>query len=143
MNYKTSILAISFMLLLGGCNDQETSTGEKVVKNPFETAKEKAAEAKVTHKEVVNNNGKVYTMDEIYNAMCIECHSADGSGNTQKLTPSMKSDTEAEIFTALKDVEDDNGHIVMEHNREKIIKKGMEYKADEMASYMFNRFNQK
>ena len=84
---------------------------------------------------------KTYTMDEIYNTMCIECHSADGSGNTEKLTPSMRGQSEADIFQALKDVEADNGHIIMEHNRGEILKKGMEYSAKDMASYMFKRFN--
>ncbi|MEA3554259.1 MAG: cytochrome c [Campylobacterota bacterium] len=34
-----------------------------------------------------------YTMEQIYNKMCIECHSSDGSGNTDKLTPSMIGQT--------------------------------------------------
>lgn len=87
---------------------------------------------------------KQYSMEEIYNKMCIECHSSDGSGNTDKLTPSMKEDSLEEIEAALKEVENsDICHIVMGHNREKILEKGMEYKAKPMAKYMFNRFNKK
>ena len=82
-----------------------------------------------------------YTMEQIYNKMCIECHSSNGSGNTDKLTPSMIGQTQNEIETSLKDVENDNGHIIMEHNRGKILEMGMKYSADEMAEYMFKRFN--
>jgi len=38
---------------------------------------------------VSNLNAKNYSMDDIYQKMCIECHSSDGSGNKDKLTPSM------------------------------------------------------
>ena len=82
-----------------------------------------------------------YTMEEIYNKMCIECHSADGSGNTDKLTPSMRKLSQAEIEEALKEVENENGHVIMEHNREKINEMGMKYGATDMADYMYNRFN--
>ncbi|MEA1892430.1 MAG: cytochrome c [Campylobacterota bacterium] len=84
-----------------------------------------------------------FTMDEIYNKMCIECHSSDGSGNTEKLTPSMIGQTEDEIRDTLIEIEKDQGHIIMEHNRGEILKKGMIYSADKMAKYMFNRFNEK
>ena len=138
MNYKISILAISFIVLFSGCSNQEKITEDKVVKNPFETAKKTVA--KTVEEKVLEK--KVYTMNEIYNTMCIECHSANGSGNTEKLTPSMAMSTEAEMIAALIEVEEDKGHVVMEHNRGKIVKMGMEYKAQEMAKYMFNRFNQ-
>ncbi|MEA1914393.1 MAG: hypothetical protein U9N30_03660 [Campylobacterota bacterium] len=82
-----------------------------------------------------------YTMEEIYNKMCIECHSADGSGNTEKLTPTMRDLSLVEIEEALKEVENENGHIIMEHNREKINEMGMEYGAKDMSEYMYNRFN--
>ncbi|MEA2017807.1 MAG: cytochrome c, partial [Campylobacterota bacterium] len=81
-----------------------------------------------------------YTMTQIYDKMCIECHSTDGSGNTDKLTPSMRDETLEDIIISLKEVENDNGHIIMNHNREKILEKGMDYSANEMAEYMFNRF---
>ncbi len=82
-----------------------------------------------------------YSMEQIYEKMCIECHSADGSGNTDKLTPSMRDETLEDIIISLKEVENDNGHVIMNHNREKILEKGMEYSADEMAVYMFKRFH--
>lgn len=89
----------------------------------------------------LNADTKKYTMDEIYNSMCIECHSSNGSGNTEKLTPSMIGQSEVEITQELQDIEADKGHIVMEHNRGEILKKGMQYSAKDMASYMFKRFN--
>ncbi len=85
-------------------------------------------------------NDKKHSMDHIYNSMCIECHSWDGSGNTEKLTPSMIGQSKEEIRSALIDVENDDGHIIMEHNRGEIIKMGMDYSAEEMAEYMYNRF---
>ena len=81
-----------------------------------------------------------YPMKQIYEKMCIECHSTNGSGNTDKLTPSMRNETLEDIIISLKEVEDDNGHIIMNHNREKILEKGMNYSATEMAKYMFKRF---
>ena len=82
-----------------------------------------------------------YTMDEIYNTMCIECHSSDGSGNTEKLTPSMIGQNEKEIYDSLVEVENDRGHIIMEHNRGEIFKKGMNYPAKGMSTYMIKRFS--
>ena len=89
------------------------------------------------------NASEKYTMEQIYNNMCIQCHSSDGSGNTEKLTPSMTDLSESEIRDSLLDVEDDNGHVIMEHNRGQILKKGMEYSAKDMATYMYKRFTQK
>ena len=85
---------------------------------------------------------KKFTMEQIYNKMCIECHNTNGSGNTEKLTPSLKDETIEDLYDALKEVENDNGHIIMNHNREKILEKGMEYSAEDMAGYMFKRFHQ-
>jgi len=81
-----------------------------------------------------------YTMDEIYNNMCIECHSTDGSGNTDKLTPTMIGQSQEEIYDSLVEIEKDEGHIIMEHNRGEILKKGMKYSAKDMASYLHKRF---
>jgi len=92
----------------------------------------------------LNANDNKYTMKQIYDEMCIECHRSDGSGNTDKLTPSLKDSTLQEMITSLKDVEknkDSFDHIIMEHNRDKIIEKGMQYSAKEMSEYMFNRFH--
>ena len=73
--------------------------------------------------------------------MCVECHSPDGSGNVEKLTPSMADLTQQEMLDALIEVENDDGHIIMEHNRDQILKMGMEYSAQDMAKYMFEKFN--
>jgi cytochrome c553 len=84
-----------------------------------------------------------YSMSTIYDTMCIECHGTNGSGNTEKLTPSMMDLTQKEIEEALTDVENDNGHIIMEHNRGEMIKMGVHYPAKDMAKYMHKRFSKK
>ncbi len=89
------------------------------------------------------NANDTYSMEHIYNNMCIECHSADGSGNTEKLTPSMIGQNEKEIKNALIEIEKDQGHIIMEHNRGEIIKMGMQYPAKNMAEYLYKRFSKK
>jgi len=86
------------------------------------------------------NASEKYSMEEIYNIMCIECHSSNGSGNTDKLTPSMKDQTLQEISNSLREIEKEKGHIIMEHNRGEIIKQGMKYPAEDMAKYMYERF---
>ena len=133
MNYKTILLSLTLLLTFNGCSD---STDEKATSA---LAKQPA----LTHAKIALNKSiekKNYTIDEIYNKMCIECHSTDGSGNTDKLTPSMVKLSQDEIFTALKDVENDKCHIIMEHNRGEILKMGMEYSAKDMAEYMHKRF---
>ena len=138
MHYKSIIYLITSFLLLSGCSD---STQEVKNETPQKKALKiiEATPAKTTIEKVVET--KVYTIDEIYNSMCIECHSSDGSGNTEKLTPSMAHLSEQEMIAELQEIEADEGHIIMEHNRGKIIKMGMEYKAEDMAAYMFKRFN--
>ena len=81
-----------------------------------------------------------YTTKEIYNNMCIECHKNDGSGNTEKLTPSLVNSSYEELLSAMLEVEDGNGHIIMEHNREKIFEKGMQYDPKKMAKFMSIKF---
>ena len=139
MNYKTTTLILSAFMLFAGCSDSQTQkASEPATKEPVKVEqKVKIEETPV--KEIIVN--KDYTIEEIYNAMCIQCHSADGTGNTEKLTPSMATLSEEEMFDALKEVEADQGHIVMEHNRGEILKMGMEYSADDMAKYMYKRFN--
>ena len=141
MYYKTTAFIFSALILLNGCSDSQTQKSTDVkAKEPIKV--EQKVEVKATpQKEVVVK--KDYTIQEIYNSMCIECHSEDGTGNTEKLTPSMATLTESEMIVALKDIEADQGHIIMEHNRGEIIKMGMEYSADDMAKYMYERFNSK
>jgi cytochrome c553 len=81
-----------------------------------------------------------YTDEQIYNKMCIECHSFDGSGNTEKLTPSMIGESQEEIERSLVEIENDKDHVIMKHNRTKILEMGMEYSAKSMAEYMHTRF---
>ena len=137
MHYKITVFMLASFLAFTGCNDSKTETSQK---SHTETLKIKeVAPLKAPTENVVAH--EPYTIDEIYNAMCIICHSSDGSGNTEKLTPSMKDLTQLDMYHALKDVEADKGHIIMEHNREQILKMGMQYKAEDMAKYMFKRFN--
>ena len=139
MNYKTTALIFSALMLFTGCSDGQTQkTAKTKTQEPVKIEKKIKAE-QVPAKEIIVK--KDYTTEEIYNSMCIECHSDDGSGNTEKLTPSMTTLTQKEIEDALLDVEKDQGHIIMEHNRGEIIKMGMEYSAKNMAEYMFKRFS--
>ena len=141
MNYKTTTLILSALILFAGCSDSQTQKADEVkAKEPVKI--EQKVEAKVTPQDEILVK-KDYTIEEIYNSMCIECHSADGTGNTEKLTPSMAALNENEMREALLEVEKDEGHVIMEHNRGEIIKMGMEYSADDMAAYMFKRFNNK
>ena len=136
MNYTKVILTLSSLILLSGCSDSEKKSAIKEPLKIIEVAPMQAPTKKSTPVAV-----EIHTMENIYNTMCIECHSDNGTGNTEKLTPSMEHLSKAEMITALKEVEADQGHIIMEHNRGEILKMGMEYHAEDMAEYMFKRFN--
>jgi len=139
MYYKITALVIGSLLVLTGCSDSTTEkTPETVTKEPVKVTQKAEAERAPIEEIVVKQD---YTIEEIYNAMCIQCHSSDGTGNTEKLTPSMATLSQQEMLEALKEVEADQGHVVMEHNRGEIIKMGMEYSAGDMAKYMYDRFN--
>ena len=139
MNYKTTTLILAAFMLFIGCTDSKTQESAQAQTKKAVKVEQKVKAAPAPAKEILVK--KDYTIEEIYNSMCIECHSADGSGNTEKLTPSMTTLTEQEIAEALKDVEADQGHVIMEHNRGEILKMGMEYSAEDMAKYMHKRFN--
>jgi len=134
MHYKTTLFTLTTLLLLSGCSDSVQNSQNKEPLKIIHTAP-------LTAPQSIGIVKKDYSISEIYDAMCIICHSADGSGNTEKLTPSMEHLTKAEMITALKEVEADQGHIIMEHNRGEILKMGMEYHAEDMATYMYERFN--
>jgi len=109
MNYKTTTLILGALMLLVGCSDSKIQNSEvKESKKALEIIK---VEAVAKQEQAIVK--KDYTIEEIYNSMCIECHSADGTGNTEKLTPSMATLTEQEMVDALKDVEADQGHVIM------------------------------
>ena len=143
MKKTSTILLLCSTLAFVGCSDSSTTKETKQEKTPVvKTAPTKVApEVKKETTKTVVLAKQQYTIDEIYMAMCIQCHSSDGSGNTEKLTPSMTGLSQAEIQAALTEVEKDQGHIIMEHNRGEILKMGMEYPAKEMAEYMYNRFH--
>lgn len=138
MNYKTTAFLLGFIMLFVGCSDSQTQkTTQAQTKEPLKV--EQTLKAEVTPvKEVALK--KDYTIAEIYNSMCVECHSPDGSGNVEKLTPSMADLSEQEMYDTLIEVEKDQGHVIMEHNRGQIIKMGMEYSAKDMAEFMFKQF---
>ena len=136
MNYKTITFILTSLIALTGCSDSKTEqTTEVKTQTPLkiipvtETTAPKMVEVK-----------KEYSLDEIYNTMCVECHSSDGSGNTEKLTPSMIGQSQEDMRNSLIEIEKDQGHIIMEHNRGEILKKGMQYSADTMAGYMYKKF---
>ena len=136
MNSKITSLIISALILLSGCSEEEKKDSKTLEELTPKVQKKVLKKAPI--EEVVK---KIYSVEEIYNTMCIGCHSSDGSGNTEKLTPSMTDFAQKEIFDALKDVEADKGHLIMEYNRGQILKMDMEYSAKEMSEYMYNRFN--
>ena len=134
---KTTILIAILSLLFIGCSDSHKQ--EAQTKEPAKIVKSIKIN-KVTPVKVAETK-KDYTIDEIYNSMCVECHNTDGSGNTEKLTPSMIGQSQKEIENALVEIERDEGHVIMEHNRGEILKMGMEYSAKDMAKYMHHRFS--
>ncbi len=129
MCIKNTILSLTLLLAFSACNDSKTTDTVVEVKQETTIIPDKKIEI-----------NKVHSLYQIYNSRCIECHSFDGSGNPDKLTPSINKLSEQEMYQALKDIENDKGHIIMEHNRGEIIKMGMEYSAKEMAKYMHKRF---
>jgi len=137
MNKKTTTLLFTLALIITGCGDSKTQESTKV--QEVKTADVKVQQTKII--KDVTTPKKVYSIDEIYNSMCVECHHTDGSGNKEKLTPSMVDLSQKEIQDTLLDIENDNGHVIMEHNRGKILEMGMEYKAEDMAKYMFEKFH--
>lgn len=139
MNYKTTVFVLCSIIAFTGCSDSKTETSQETKVKEITKAEHKPTVAVNAPKE--NLITKEYTMEEIFNSMCIECHRSDGSGNTEKLTPSMIGQSEAEIRDSLLEIEADVKHVVMEHNREKILEQGMEYSAQDMAKYMHTRFN--
>ena len=97
-------------MLFTGCSDSRT---EKTVQTKTQESVKIEKKVKAEASPIKETSTKVeYTIQEIYNAMCIECHNTDGTGNTEKLTPSMATLTQEEMIGALKDVEADKGHII-------------------------------
>ena len=136
MNYKATAFILSTLIAFSGCSDSKTEqTAEVKTQTPLKIV----PVAETTAVKVVEVK-KEYSLEEIYNTMCIVCHSTDGSGNTEKLTPSMLGQSEEEMKNSMIEIEKDEGHIIMEHNRGQILKRGMEYSASDMAGYMYKRF---
>lgn len=93
---------------------------------------------------------KQYTVSEIYGKMCSKCHGLNAEGNPKKKGPSLNDKTAHEIEMDLIEIRDGDmnqssgsDHDVMEHNQEKIDKKGMTYEPKEMAVYIESHFNKK
>jgi cytochrome c553 len=109
MNFNNSVLSLTLLLAFSGCSDSK----------PANTIVEEKQETKITAAPKMKIK-KNYSLYQIYNSMCIECHSFDGSGNPDKLTPSINKLSQQEMYQSLKDIENDKGHIIMEHNRGEI-----------------------
>jgi len=94
-----------------------------------------------------NKSMKEYSVSEIYNQMCVNCHGKKAEGNPKKKGPSLndmsKQELSYELFDLVANGSQSSGsnHEVMEHNQKKIVKKGMTYHPDDMASYIYFNFN--
>ena len=99
------------------------------------------------YKDLKNTKDKNYTVSEIYGKMCSKCHGLNAQGNPKKKGPALNEMTAHEIEAELIDIQNSDmnqssgsDHEVMEHNQEKIEKKGMQYKPEEMAKYIAEHF---
>lgn len=89
-----------------------------------------------------------YTNGEIYDKMCEKCHGINGEGNPAKKGPALNDQSAHELELSLFELRagglnqsSGTEHEVMEHNMQKIIEKGMDYKPKDMAMYIFKSFN--
>ncbi len=135
MKKTSTILFLSLILTFTACS--ESKQEQEAPTEPIKV-QETLTKSQV---DIPTKIQKSYSIDEIYMSMCIECHSDNGSGNTEKLTPSMIAQTKDEIKDSLLHIENDEGHIVMQHNRGEILKMGMNYSAEDMANYMHSKFS--
>jgi cytochrome c553 len=91
--------------------------------------------------------GSKYSSQEVYGQMCSKCHGVYAEGNPKKKGPALDdmtvSELEMEIDDILKEGYQSSGteHEVMEHNAKVISKKGMDYNARDMATYIYFSFN--
>ena len=92
------------------------------------------------------SQAKEYSVAEIYDQMCSNCHGMKAEGNPKKKGPSLndmsKHELSYELFDLVANGSQSSGsdHEVMEHNQKKIIKKGMTYHPDDMALYIYSTF---
>lgn len=100
------------------------------------------------YKEVSSNHK--YTVSEIYGKMCSKCHGINAEGNPKKKGPALNDKTSHEIEMELIEIQNSemnqssgSDHDVMEHNQNKIEKKGMKYDPKEMATYIETHFFKK
>lgn len=101
------------------------------------------------HKKTSNKNQN-YSVSQIYENTCSKCHGKNAQGNPNKNAPALNTMTEHEIEAELLDIQNTemnqssgSTHEVMEHNQKMIIKKGMTYKAEDMAKYIASHFYKK
>lgn len=91
--------------------------------------------------------GKVYSISEIYKYMCAKCHGIAAEGNPEKKGPALNDYTLHELEMELINLDSDGfqssgGHSeLMRDNLLKIQKKGMSYHPEDMASYIYHNFN--
>lgn len=88
-----------------------------------------------------------YSVAEIYNQMCSNCHGLKAEGNPEKKGPSLNDMSKNELEMELYDLQSDgfqssgSGNEVMSHNQQKIEDKGMIYHPEDMANYIYHNFN--
>ena len=93
------------------------------------------------------SQAKQYSVAEIYDQMCSNCHGVNAEGNPEKKGPSLNDMTKNELAYELFDLvangsqSSGSSNEVMEHNQKKIMKKGMTYHPDDMALYIYSNFN--
>lgn len=93
------------------------------------------------------SQAKEYSVAEVYDQMCSNCHGVNAEGNPEKKGPSLndmsKNELAYELFDLVANGSQSSGssNEIMEHNQKKIMKKGMTYHPDDMALYIYTNFN--
>lgn len=81
----------------------------------------------------------------VYTKNCAICHGARGQGNPNVPdAPALNTLTKEELATKLSDIKGqgfDNAHERMVKNAKIIELRGMKYDSNDMADYIYNRFN--
>lgn len=88
------------------------------------------------------------TSQDVYENMCSKCHGKEAQGVIGKKAPALDHlelvTLENELFELKSGAayqSSGSNHDVMEHNMNVILKKGYEFNASEMASYIYTSFN--
>lgn len=83
--------------------------------------------------------------EAVYTKMCSSCHGMKGEGNPNiPDAPALNSLSKEDLVIKLSDIKGkgfDNAHEKMEKNQKIIELRGMKYNSNEMAEYIYSRFN--